>query len=297
MFAGDSDFIIVPEDTKSDTLTSLRYYEEAVKKNLRICRLEDIPDISEEIGRIYPWGWDHAIADTLLKAGINPELIPSAATLDKIRMLSHRRTAIEFRRRISDLTGEKLINPAVELTSLSEVEQFLLHTPIAYFKAPWSSSGRGIVVSDHISRKGLMEWAHGTLKKQGSVIAEPTWDRVFDFATEWWITDGEATFCGYSVFETSSRGKYHGNVLAPQEVLKGKIKEAAPSFSPEIIEEQKHLLKEMIAPYYSGPLGIDMFADSGGHINLCVEINLRFTMGFLSLSHDFKNISGAVKYP
>ena len=128
-----------------------------------------------------------------------------------------------------------------------------------------------------------MEWAHGVIRRQWSIIAEPSWNKRLDFATEWTIRSGKPEFLGYSIFEASSRGKYHGNVEDSQENLLKRIQKAAPSFGEDIIEAQKMALATHIAPFYEGPLGIDMLSDNEGNINSCVEINLRLTMGHLSL--------------
>ena len=46
-----------------------------------------------------------------------------------------------------------------------------------------------------------------------------------------------------------------------------------------MIELQRDAIAEVVAPGYSGPLGIDMLATGDGRINPCVEMNLRMTMG------------------
>ena len=291
LYAANSDFIIIPDKIPVTELETLRFFDIALKKNLKIISFEDIQNHLDDFSKIFPWGWDHAIYNDLSSYGVPPLMLPPPAQINKIRELSHRRTSIKFRERISQLLGVTYKNPSLELFSIEETELFLNQYPLSYYKAPWSSSGYGIVVSDHISRKGLLEWSHGIIRKQGSLIAEPAWNRIFDFASEWWIKNKVPEFIGYSVFMTSSRGKYHGNMEGSQKMLLDEIKKYAPGFDSRIIEAQKIVLAELIAPYYSGPLGIDMFVDSNGDINHCVEINLRFTMGFVNLNPEkyFKN--------
>lgn len=283
-YAVNGDFILLPSEISLHEINRLPYFPLAVSKGLQFLTKDNLKDVSSEISRISPWGWDLPLLNYLRDCGLEPALLPSEQTVDKIRTLSHRRTSIPFRKLISNLLNEELINPAQELFSEHEVKEFLETCSPAYFKAPWSSSGRGIVVSDHISPKGLEEWTHGVIKKQGSVIAEPKWDRTFDFATEWDLDSGKAIFKGLSVFEVSSRGKYHKNIDASQEDLRKLIIKNAPEFSEKVLLAQKYALEELIAPDYQGPLGIDMFADSKGRINYCVEINLRLTMGYINIS-------------
>lgn len=283
LLADNSDFIIIPQNISEEELRTLPYYELAVKKNLNLIPLDEIPMHVGKFARVVPWGWDKAIFNELFSNGTPLHLLPSPLRMENIRNLSHRKTTIEFRKNIGKILREPVLNLPEQLFSTEEVEVFLSKHNPAYFKSPWSSSGRGIVVSDHISHKGLMEWAHGTIKKQGSVIGEPAWPRIFDFASEWWVTHNNAIFVGYSVFETSSRGKYHKNIEGNQNELLDMIMEKVPNFSPKILQAQKETILELISPSYSGPLGIDMLADYEGKINPCVELNLRFTMGFLNL--------------
>lgn len=282
VYAADNDFILIPSDIRDDEISKLPYYSKVLEKSIRVIKKEDLKEHSAKFSDIRPWGWDLEIRKDLVNAGVDPRLLPSIRQIDSIRRLSHRRTAIKLRKHISEILQIPIKYPPVELFSLEEAKRFLEQNPISYFKAPWSSSGRGIVVSDHISEKGLMEWIHGTLKKQGSVIAEPAWSRVFDFATEWHIINGAVVFSGYSVFKTSSRGKYHGNVEADQINLERMITDMSPSF-PSYLKAQEKALAEIIAPHYEGPLGIDCFTDSEGDINPCVEINLRLTMGHVNI--------------
>lgn len=283
VYAGNSDFILLSPEVSKEEAESLDFFPIVKEKNITLIPSNELSSFSSQIERVVPWGWDHAIRRQLVDNGISPDILPDASDIDKIRELSHRRTTIPFRQTIAEFLGEDVLNLPQELFSTDEVESFLNDNPFSYFKAPWSSSGRGIVVSDHISHKGLMEWAHGILRRQGSIIAEPSWNRVFDFATEWFISKGIPEFLGFSVFQTSSRGKYHGNIMASQDDLLKLIKEKNPSFGIEIINSQRHALLTHIAPCYEGPLGIDMLGDSFGNINPCVEINLRMTMGHLSI--------------
>lgn len=289
IYAGNGDFILVPDEIEPPALESLPYFSLAESKNIRIIKSYQIPEINHLVTEVKPWGWDHAIRNSFLDYGVNPALLPSEKFIEKVRELSHRRLTIAFREKVAAKLNMKVQNPPKELFSIEDLENFLsIHHP-AYFKAPWSSSGRGIVVSDHISRKGLLEWAHGVLKHQGSILAEPSWIRAIDFATEWNIENNKPVFVGYSVFKTSSRGKYHGNVTASQKELIEMIKSHAPSFDEKIIEAQADALESLIAPGYEGPLGIDMLADTNGCINSCVEINLRLTMGHVAAIQQFSN--------
>lgn len=282
LFADNSDFILSTDIISPEEIQHLPYYDLFQKKNLRLLTPPDIAGFSEKISNIQPWGWDHAIFNLLKNCDTPESLLPAEEKINNIRQLSHRRTTIPFRETLGRILGEEIINPAKELFSILEVENFLELYPLAYFKAPWSSSGRGIVVSDHISRKGLLEWAHGIIRRQGSIIAEPSWNRVFDFATEWIISDEKPVFLGLSAFKTSSRGKYHDNFTGSQSEIFQMIKNVCPNFGEHIIRAQYEAIRQHLSSY-EGYLGIDMLADNEGRINNCVEINLRMTMGIVPL--------------
>lgn len=290
IFADNGDFIIIPDAISKEELTLLPWYDTVLIKNLNLISLKEADNYLYFINQIIPWGWDHAIWNEIISAGIPESFLPSIDKIDKIRTLSHRRTTIPFLKLLAiEMNGEKIKCP-VELFHLDEIKETIERGKTFYYKAPWSSSGRGIVVSDHISKKGLLEWAHGVIKKQGSVMVEEAWDRKLDFATEWWIKNREPKFLGFSIFETSSRGKYHGNIEGSQEDFLEIIRTKVPSFDLKWINAQYAALKKLISPFYEGPLGIDMLADSQGRINPCVEINLRLTMGHIPILKG-KNLS------
>lgn len=281
-YADVGDFILIPDDV-AKIVPSLQDYSKCIEKSITPVALSNLALISGKYNKIIPWGWDHHIRRVLLENGADSHLLPSEERIDKIRELSHRRISIDFRKKLAESLNEEFYLPPQELFSIEKVEEFLIKFPIAYLKAPWSSSGRGIIVSNHISKKGLLEWCNGILRRQGSIIAEPAWDRVFDFASEWVIKDNNAIFLGYSVFKTSQRGKYHENMVGNQVMIYEKIIENVPSFGPSIITAQKNLIEFFFGEHYEGYLGIDMFSDSENRINPCVEINLRLTMGHIPI--------------
>lgn len=263
-------------DTPPVSIDALPDYLTARNKHLKIFSPEeplgDIPDLYPT-----PWGWNLALRQLLLSSGIPETNLPSRESIGKLRTLSHRRTASLFNAHM----GSPHI--ATELKSVEEVALYTSENPRAWLKAPWSSSGRGIINCADLEPRHILPWARGIIRRQGAVMAEHPADRILDFATEWTCKEGEAVFEGLSVFNTSSRGKYHGNLLLGQPELEAIIKEAAPTWSGQIIENQKEALEALVAPHYTGPLGIDMIAERSGEIRPCIELNLRMTMGLATL--------------
>ena len=116
-------------------------------------------------------------------------------------------------------------------------------------------------------------------------MVEHAYNKVLDFATEWNIENGVATFLGVSVFHTSNRGKYQGNITGSQQYLMDVIMESAPRFGMDVINTQRSALQSVIGDKYNGPLGIDMMVCQEGDIHPCVEINLRHTMGSIIINN------------
>ncbi len=219
-----------------------------------------------------PWGWNHALRHHLHLLGVPDHCLPSIDRLDHLRALSHRRTTI-------------LLNQAlgaaplpVELTSPDAAIAFWRDNSGCWFKAPWSSAGRGVICTADLDENHIRPWCAGIIRRQGSVMAETGADRRLDFASEWECRDGEARFLGLSLFRTSARGKYLSNDLLPQKEIEAAISQAIPGFDLRmLVSAQASALEAYIAPNYDGLLGIDMLAD-GPHLRPCVELNLRRTM-------------------
>lgn len=288
-FAAPEDMILLLDNLSPDQIKSSPYFHVASEKNLKIVWLQDIADmvsVSKSEISIRPWGWNHTLFRTLCRAGVPEELLKSQQKIDSIRALSHRRTAIPFRKSLEMSLPDIEIDHAVELFTVEDAIDFGEEHPGAYFKAPWSSSGRGVVNSFELTGQGLKEWMSGCIRRQGSILGEIGRVRAGDFASEWWCAKGDARFLGLSVFKTSGRGRYLGNIKASQQDLEKMISGFSPLWNSRIIEAQKVALDSIIAPYYDGPVGIDMFASCEGNINPCVEINLRQTMGHAALWSD-----------
>ncbi len=156
-------------------------------------------------------------------------------------------------------------------------------------KAPWSSSGRGLlkISGEEIPSKNR-EWLGGILKKQGFVMLEKEQERVADFAMEFHTCGGKVEFRGLSCFMTGEAGEYIGNYVGDQQTMEERLtawveKEKLEHIKTALIQ----LLTEEIAPRYNGYMGVDMmiYRNPQGKICIqpCLEINLRYTMGILAL--------------
>lgn len=155
-------------------------------------------------------------------------------------------------------------------------------------KAPYSSSGRGLL---WLPATGLTrtenQILHGILKKQGSVSIERVLDKQMDFAMEF-MADGKGNiaFAGYSLFYTNAKGGYEANYIGSQKSI---IEQLSEKISLDLLDSVKNklinILSEKFATLYNGCIGVDMLIyleDNEYKLHPCVEINMRYNMGFLS---------------
>lgn len=156
-------------------------------------------------------------------------------------------------------------------------------------KAPFSSSGRGLL---WLPESGLTrtenQILHGILRKQGSVSVERVLDKDTDFAMEF-NSDGlgNISFAGYSLFSTNKKGAYEGNILASQRFI---VDNLCDKISATLLDDVKeNLCKILVNKYghiYKGCIGVDMMIyknDEEYKLHPCVEINMRYNMGYLSV--------------
>ena len=172
--------------------------------------------------------------------------------------------------------------------SLPELEAFLQERGELVLKAPWSGSGRGLLkVSSTSWNTQLAGWAARILRVQGVVMAEPIYDKVADFAMEFYAEKQNGVrFAGYSLFETDAHGNYKLNLLLPDTEIEKRL---AAYVSQDVLHEVRtHLLsalRQLLKGDYEGYLGVDMMIcrlTEEFVVHPCVEINLRMNMGVVS---------------
>lgn len=284
--AGDM-FLLLDNQTHRDII-STEGYNEIMALGCGTIVPEQLAYMDLDNTRIIPWGWDMTLYRRLEKWGVPPSAMPPENRVESLTTLSHRRTTAAFISLLPELNG-MIADPPQECHSVGEVEEFLsCHQP-AFLKAPWSSSGRGIFTTTESTTESALQWARGIIRRQGSVMAEPAYTKTIDFATEWICREGMVSFAGYSVFHTSGRAVYKGNVEASQWELTQIIQRHINTDIRDITEAQREVIEKLIAPAYSGPLGIDMLADDKKIAAPCIELNLRTTMGHMQIWKNNRN--------
>ncbi|MDH6307592.1 hypothetical protein M2451_000042 [Dysgonomonas sp. PFB1-18] len=175
-------------------------------------------------------------------------------------------------------------------TDLDEIEVAVNNSESQLLaKAPYSSSGRGLL---WLPVTGLTrterQILHGILKKQGSVSVESVLDKQTDFAMEF-LSDGQGglEFTGYSLFYTNAKGGYESNYLGTQDSIEKQLSEQIDlSLLNDVKAGLIAILRDKYAGLYNGCIGVDMMIYKDGdsyRLHPCLEINMRYNMGYLSL--------------
>lgn len=253
----------------------------------------DVTDLTE----IIPWGWDAAVKQQLLFAGIPESLLPSEGQINELRILAHRKITIPALSYLYSNIHENvelLPSLPIECFDIEGIDKFVRENPNALFKAPYSGNGRGHLFAHHKCSPTVERSLLGVIKKHSSVMAEPIRNITKEFAMEFSVENGEVSFAGYSLFETHHYA-YACNILAPDNVIESEIMEYVPkSLLMAVKTNLLNFITNDIAPFYNGNVGVDMYLyleNDKIKFQPVSEINLRMTMGaaansvFKSLCH------------
>jgi len=261
-----------------------------------------------------PWGWSPSIKYKLLRWGVPEPLLPSDTTLSEWRMLSNRRFAINYLQMLlassnlqrwnSRLVGEncryfsrtedfyRSLQPASSTVQkiVSQPLPPLSESPTYIFKSPWSSSGRGVFITNDFTKARIR--LEGYVHHQGGFVVDSYYNKVLDGALEFFVDEnGTARFLGYSVFLADYSGHYLNHYVESPSSLRQRLIDAlnfpeAEELLNHLIAYHLHTLPLRLGQSYRGPLGIDMLVcEDGGvrKLHPCIEINLRMNMGIVAL--------------
>lgn len=270
-----------------------------VKEKENIFGLNCKPIVWEQVcslsfHEIKPWGWSprvHLLVKDL-KSRCCEQFKESvmAEWSDQRRALYSRQVASNCLSEIVQLDArlEKEIIPHV-CDSLEKIKLFSKKVNLVV-KAPWSSSGKGILfIPQGLLMRKEEEILSGILRKQGYVMVEKQLNKVLDFAMEFEMDHlFRLNFLGYSIFNTSKRGEYEGNIVASDDYLEQIIeKYIDKDFLREIRDQLTDVLLSTFRGRYVGCLGVDMmiYENESGEFKIqpCVEINLRYNMGIVAI--------------
>lgn len=244
---------------------------------------------------VCPWGWSPLLVNELKGIGCPVGLLPSIERLAVYRQLSGRECAVRLlealRSKDSELAAwkERLCGRSFYCREESEVASLVSAFPETILKAPWSGSGKGLRLGRGDYKPPLSGWCRRQLKEQGGVVVEPLYHRCYDFAFEFYADQTSVHYTGLSVFFTTQRGTYGGNWVASEQVKEAWLEQYIPhEMRMALVKELSYRLTESLAGQYDGCLGVDMMlcdigSPQGLAVHPCVEINMRRTMGQVSL--------------
>lgn len=250
-----------------------------------------LTELRSGLSQIIPWGWDPALIADLKLQGLNVCNLPDEGKVQRIKVLSGRQQCVRVLSDFNVLDG--VCGEACVCSSLEEVHDFLVLHPDVILKAPWSGSGRGLARTSLLTWTPNLEgWVSRILRTQGSIMAEPIYNKVLDFAMEFQMSSShQLSFVGYSLFETDSHGNYKENVLTSNERILENLTQYVSVESVEKVKQQLLVsLKRLLGTDYEGFFGVDMMIcegegacqESSYLIHPCVEINLRMNMGVVA---------------
>jgi hypothetical protein len=301
-FAKQRDFVLVdeiPDKYFLETLLQLGF--EIPRFILKKEVSENRHFISESKNRLLPWGWSPATHKLLtpLKQYCSYDFqnSPVFQWSPVHRQISSRSFALEILINIInslsvDWTIENSQLPKICETRI-EIENAITDWGRLILKAPWSSSGRGLqpITKTPVHPK-VWEKIDSIIGEQGFIMAEPYQNKVHDMALLFELKNGSTHFLGVSHFFTNNKGQYGGNWLNG---LPENHSSELTDFIQKRIEELKQPLinaidNSLMAKNYEGVFGIDtlIFRDINNElrINPCLEINVRHTMGMISLQFE-----------
>lgn len=293
IWAKQGDAILVNNKKKAiDAINKLKFK----KKEIVFVDVATLSTITEKIETVIPWGWDCTIKEQLKRLGVSQKILPTDDYLARICNLSNRKTAVHLLSILkSFLSAKSVIGESYYIDNLADLYIKSKSLGNAVIKAPWSGSGRGLRFTDKEISTVHLNWAKNIIAYQNGIILEPYYNKVQDFAMEFYLEDNKVNYCGLSIF-SSLHGAYTGSLIDSEEKKRNLL---GQYIETELLDTIKgclmYLLNQNIKDKYKGPLGIDMmivgsrcsFEHSTSqhyYIHPLVEVNFRRTMGHVALS-------------
>ena len=256
-----------------------------VEGNISCCcsMLKNSDFSAMSITSVVSWGWDPALCYVLQKAGVDNNVIPTAAQISDIRILSNRQTAIDALAYLVTRHGLDISVPKAA-DCINDAVAEIKHNDSVVYKMPWSGSGKGIRICRNDLTVNDIKWLQNVIDKQGTVVCERYHNVVCNFAMEF-IADDGVEFVGYSLFDVGGVG-YKSSRLMSDTAIENYLSRwiditTMHMYRVDIMEYMSAMLKRR----YKGYFGVDMYIyiEEGRYkLNPMVEINLRMTMGLVA---------------
>ena len=284
----EQDLEILPmwySEKKSNILVSSRPEEKFVTKVYELFDIEanfiplETPIPSEYI-ELYPWGWNPTLRKQLINRGIPKKYLPTTEFLSEYRALSGRDKDVEILKNIS----HNDLFTATVIDNIEDCCKYAKLTSRCIFKSPWSGSGKGLLWCYGKYDDKSMGWCNRVIKEQGFVTATPIYDKLQDFAIEYY-SDGQGNikFIGYSLFDTNNKGAYNSSILQSNAMHRTMLAKYIQIEELDNIDiELRNILSYIYGNKYKGYIGVDMMIcriNGKNAVHPCVEVNMRMNMG------------------
>ena len=159
--------------------------------------VEGVTEVPSRCDEVVPWGWNPSLLHRL------ESCYSSEVKMEVVRALSGRKTAVDL---LPKLRVKGTVGESCWLTSVPDACLFASRYDKILLKAPWSGSGKGIQPLSGQPDDNLKGWMKRIISSQGGVVGEPFYQKVKDFAMEFYASEKEIDFAGYSLFEADARG-------------------------------------------------------------------------------------------
>ncbi len=278
--------VLAPSAYNADYLQQMQHIFSLPVQLVTEAELSGLADI-----KVFPWGWSKSLRMRLLKGGVPEEALPASIWIDEHKVMVSRAYTISLQRLFSKFPPGILCGCS-RIVPLKEREELPAIVSQSYpdgcvFKTLWSGSGRGLYWCRNSFSQEAANWCNRALQKDGAVMMEPIYNKVYDFAMEFCSDgQGEVRFVGYSRFRTNEKGAYQDNRLASDEEIEAWIGQYIPlPVLSEVCECLRETLASTHGKHYAGYLGVDMMICRDGASYLLhpsVEVNFRMNMGVVS---------------
>jgi len=300
-YAPSNSFVLSDNPLDRDFLTRMK---ELLSLDIKLLNSSEIAGWDKPI---FPWGWNPTLRKRLLNLGVDELSVPTKQYLLTIRDYSNRLNAVDIHSSLMDQnynlsriptdSEDHIRNSLLGQNSLfcgsphffTDVNEVLLYlskqSGDCVLKMPLSGSGKGLIwIKNGITDKQT-DWCRRVILNQGGVVAEPVFNRILDFAMEFFIHNANITFEGYSLFNSASSGAYAGNQLLSDLCIEQTLSEFLPINELHALRESVELELVKYFPLYNGFLGVDMMVCKIGEfyrVHPCLEVNIRMNMGLVA---------------
>ena len=279
-YAKSGSYVLVDQPCNQGFLEEMT---QLFKMDVKLLTFSELRSVQEPV-EICPWGWNQSFRNMLGRSGIAPRCLPTDIELDHHRQLSQRKVVAELLQLFENVPD--FCGISFNLTNTKECDLFFNRMKDqggVVFKEPWSSSGKGLLWCRETFNDRDKNWCQRVIDNEVYVTAMPIYNKVQDFAMEFFVGETSVSFLGYSLFNTDHKGFYKGNALLSNEEIVHFLIDYVPKAS---LDKALQMVGNfLVQKGYKGCVGVDMMiCQEAGEmcIHPCVEINYRATMGYVA---------------